>query len=120
MCPLPLRERATRCCRISFLAKPPPHPFFVGEILSCPLPRGERANAARVQCCRPRERSARITTREFEEHAHEPGHPRALLRRAWTVELLAGLGAAGAGDVGVAKAEVQARRLAFRRGKSGA
>src|SRR3954462_2027209 len=57
---------------------------------------------------------------EPEENRHEPGHPRALLRRAWPPELLAGLGTAGAGDVGIAPAEIQAGGVALRRGARGA
>ena len=59
-------------------------------------------------------------TPKLEEIGHEPGHPRALLRRAGAAELLARLGAAGARDVGVAEAEIQAGGVAVRGRQVGA
>ena len=52
-CPLPLRERAARCCHArgwvrGACLKQTPHPFEIVGTPLCPLPQGERARKARA------------------------------------------------------------------------
>src|SRR5438094_6760864 len=83
------------------------------------------ARATAVVCSRTR---AQPTTRRRsppptgseEEEGHEPGHPRSLLRRTGSAELLPRLGAAGTGDVAAAETEIPPGGVALCGGEGGA